>query len=71
MLLPGAHDLRFAVSDPCFEFWLLLHFEFTTAPFDGYSEVRDRLKSHWPEYKKGDAIPIDLFERLPKAVVGA
>lgn len=31
-------------SDPCFEFWLLLHFQFTTAAFTGPGDVLSRLR---------------------------
>jgi len=50
-----------AVSSPCFEFWLLLHFEFTTAPFRGTpggrsacEQVIQRLERHLPDYRKND-----------------
>jgi hypothetical protein len=47
------------VSVPCFEYWLLLHFHYTTAPFmaAGGKSAGDRvevaLKEFWPEYHKG------------------
>lgn len=49
-----------AVSVPCFEYWLLLHFNYTTAAFmsagnksagDG---VVDELKKYWSDYGKGN-----------------
>lgn len=45
-------------SVPCFEYWLLLHFEYTTAPFSAIggvsigTAVLRKLKEYWPEYEK-------------------
>lgn len=56
-----------AKSVPCFEYWLLLHFEFTTRPFHrtGKSSIADEvikeLKKYIPSYKKGDE---DIFSQL-------
>jgi hypothetical protein len=41
-----------AVSVPCFELWLLLHFEDVHAPIHR-DEVYERLKTHHPGYDKG------------------
>ena len=49
-----------AVSVPCFEYWLLLHFKYTTKPYaaTGNSSVGDavlkELKEVIPKYKKND-----------------
>ncbi|MEF8770988.1 RloB family protein [Candidatus Accumulibacter contiguus] len=47
-----------ANSVPCFEYWLLLHFTYTTAPYSavggtsaGAAVLKD-LKTYWPEYAK-------------------
>ncbi len=48
-----------AVSNPKFEYWLLLHFE----NGDGISndeELMNRLKKHLPDYEKGD-IQVNRF----------
>jgi hypothetical protein len=48
------------VSIPCFEYWLLLHFQYTTKPFSASgnssisNEVLKELKRVMPEYSKGD-----------------
>lgn len=41
-----------AVSNPCFELWLLLHFEQHTAYLSGYNSVRSRLGRHLADYDK-------------------
>lgn len=53
------------VSVPCFEFWLLLHFEYTSRPYGASGSnspcdnaIRD-LEVHVPGYAKGSA---DVFE---------
>lgn len=50
------------VSTPCFEYWLLLHFEFTAQQFQGMDggrsacgQVIRRLQGHLSGYKKNDA----------------
>lgn len=54
-------------SVPCFEYWLLLHFEYTTQPFarlpkkSPCDQVNDRLKQFLPDYAKGDR---DIFNKL-------
>jgi hypothetical protein len=48
------------VSDPCFELWLLLHFEDIRRPMSG-SDVQKRLKIHIPGYAKGST---DHYSRV-------
>lgn len=62
-------------SVPCFEYWLLLHFNFTTKPFEasgnGSSCVNliDELKKYLPDYEKGDDnIYSDLSGQMERAI---
>ncbi len=54
-------------SVPCFEFWLLLHFTYTTKPFDApagdsvCARVIEELKNHLSAYQKGDQ---DIFNKI-------
>jgi hypothetical protein len=54
-------------SVPCFEFWLLLHFTYTTRPFDAppgnsiCSRVIEELMNYLPVYQKGDQ---DIFNEI-------
>jgi hypothetical protein len=54
-------------SEPCFEFWLLLHFIDSDAPIVGKGQrssgqvALSRLKKHFPEYSKGAG---EVFSRL-------
>lgn len=59
------------VSYPCFEFWLLLHFGFTRAPFESANKVVQtlRTKTGMSKYAKGSASGLfkDLFPQLEEA----
>lgn len=70
----------FAITSvPCFEYWLLLHFAYTTQPFRGTTkaksvgdQVLDELKTYIPEYAKGDHGHFDaLLEQLSRAIAHA
>ncbi|MGW4369639.1 RloB family protein [Nocardia takedensis] len=45
-------DIDLAVSNPCFEYWLLLHFEQYDSALVSYKHVRGRLIKHVPSYDK-------------------
>jgi RloB-like protein len=71
-------DLVAITSWPCFEFWLLLHFSYTAAPFHraGKKSSGDRamvkLATHIPGYKKGSKnIYALLAPKLPNAIRNA
>lgn len=72
-------DKFFATNSvPCFEYWLLLHFEFTTKPYKGLpgnsacNQVLTVLKKHMPQYSKGDSNSFsDLRKRLDTALKNA
>ncbi len=61
-------------SDPCFEYWLLLHFQATTATFTGPNEVISRLRrcEGMADYQKADAgVFGHLQPRLDTALANA
>ncbi len=67
---------QLARSWPCFEFWLLLHFEYKRAPYarKGSSSPCDTcihdLRKHVPDYHKGDQTTFDaLWHLLQDAIV--
>jgi hypothetical protein len=47
-------EVHLIVSRPCFEFWLLLHFEYVSRPFATAQEVIDSLRGHVTDYDKAD-----------------
>jgi len=75
----GRGSKIFAIpSIPCFEFWLLLHFRYTTKPFDASpsdsicSKVIEELKRYLPAYRKGDSgIFNEIKDRLGDAITNA
>ena len=69
-----ARGIELARSWPCFEFWLLLHFQFSRKPFVAQGTrsacdecIRD-LSVHMPQYRKARA---DMFEELRNRVGSA
>jgi hypothetical protein len=66
-----AHGVRVVTSDPCFEYWLLLHFQYTTRPFTDYNHVVRSLKKHLPDYQKASDIQDSVLCRTPDAVKNA
>lgn len=65
-------------SVPSFEFWLLLHHEYTTQAFEALrgnsagNQVLERLKAHMPNYGKGSkGVFVELIDLLPNAITHA
>ena len=54
-------DVRLAISNPCFELWLALHFEDHTAPLDNRA-ARNLLRDHDKSSGKG----LDGSEYMPR-----
>ena len=68
-----------AVSNPCFEFWILLHFDYTTKLFGTSGDspcmdlIKNNLKVFIEDYEKGDrAIMLPIIKSgLEMAVANA
>ena len=71
--------IRAAISTPCFEYWLLLHFTFTNKPFQGTpggpsacQQVIRELETYIEDYRKADGgIYGRCREQLPTAIQNA
>ena len=64
-----ANRIQVGVSNPCFEFWLLLHDEHTTAPFDTCTDVITRIKERFfANYQKGAVCISPYIQKIPDAV---
>jgi len=63
-----SNHLKFAWSNPCFEFWLLLHFELIGRSFDGYAVLRPFLSKHIHYYEKTMDCLEQLAPRVPMAI---
>lgn len=61
-----------AISVPCFELWVLLHYERTDAPFDNCDNVIARVRDCKPGYAKADALVArQLVVHMDKAITNA
>lgn len=51
----GYHtELILALSNPCFEYWYILHFKKTSRSFQSSDEVKKELKKYYPSYSESD-----------------
>ncbi|WP_406545887.1 RloB family protein [Succinimonas sp.] len=72
MLSKASSKFTAITSVPCFEYWFLLHFEYTTKSFPSASAVISELKKHIPAYSKNNMRIFDtLKSRLQTAVQNA
>jgi len=60
--------LRLASSNPCFEYWILLHFEKVGRSFDGYAAIRPYVRQHIKDYEKKLICFEQLATRIPTAI---
>lgn len=70
--------LRAITSWPCFELWLLLHFKYTTRPFNPVgrksagARLLAELQKHYPTYEKGSSTAFsDTAVKLNEAMKNA
>lgn len=61
-------DVQLAISNPCFEYWLLLHFELCTAPLTRYDDARRKLVKHVPRYAKSGLCFTDFAAGVDAAI---
>jgi hypothetical protein len=61
-------DVNLAISNPCFEYWLLLHFELCAAPLTCFDDVRNRLTRHLPRYDKSRLCFADFAPGVDDAI---
>lgn len=60
--------IRLGMSNPCFELWYLLHFEYTTAIMKSYSDVQKKLIKYINDYDKTKDVYYLLKDRIDIAV---
>ena len=61
-------NVALAVSNPAFEFWLLLHFSETSSPFPDGPSCKRALRQHVPEYHETMNLFGVIENRIDKAV---
>jgi len=59
-------NYHLALSNPCFELWLWLHWR-TNRPFADRKECQKMLEREWPEFSKGNYDAAALMNMLPMA----
>lgn len=66
--LAEQNGVKMALSNPSFEFWLVLHFEKFTTTGTPRHKILSRLKNHIPRYAKGTSFKEILLPRVEAAV---
>ena len=67
-----ANRINVALSNPCFEFWLLLHDEYTTAPFEACAHVIRRIRDRYVGHYQKGKVPVERYiPKIPEAVLNA
>jgi hypothetical protein len=69
--LAADNGIEVALSIPTFEFWLLLHYEFTTKAFDGCEPATKALKKFIQQYEKGNLPLEELVGKVRTAITHA
>jgi RloB-like protein len=64
-----AYGISVALTNPCFEYWYILHFEKTAHRMQSSSEVIRYLRKHLPNYAKNDPKVIDSVYPNVKAAI--
>lgn len=73
--LPGKAIIEAITSVPCFEFWLLLHFEDTARPYSAVGgnsagdQIVSDLKQYMPSYEKGDGNAFELTSPMVEEAI--
>lgn len=64
--LSKVKNIKVLISNPCLEYWFLLHFEYTAKPFQDCSEAGALLKKSIRDYDKSEKFFVrnDLYRRL-------
>jgi hypothetical protein len=64
--------IKAIISNPCFEFWVLLHFERTDAPFERCDSALASVRTHMANYLKADSATMrQLMDRVGTAIENA
>lgn len=62
------NGLNVALTNPCFEYWLLLHFIDFGETNLSRQKMQSKLKRHLPNYEKGHDYTNDLVSKVPDAI---
>ncbi|MBQ7790583.1 MAG: RloB domain-containing protein [Bacilli bacterium] len=68
--LASKHNIKIVTSCPCFEVWLLLHYEYTTGYIDNESVI-SKLRKHNDKYEKNYNIYPEIKTYVNTAIANA
>jgi hypothetical protein len=66
--LASEFGISTCISNPCFEIWFLLHFQYSTASLDSYSDVKRELLKYLADYDKNKNVYDKLQLLQAKAI---
>jgi hypothetical protein len=69
-----SENIKIALSNPCFEYWLLLHFEKISPQMDAKKtkkELKKAFKKHYPQCKKCNLTFEELHPRIDTAIANS
>ena len=69
--LAESRDIQMAISNPCFEFWYLLHFQYTTKFLKDYPAVKTMLAGYLSDYEKSKDVYAVLSAHTEEAILNA
>ncbi len=61
-------SIKFIVSNPTFEIWILIHFKYTTKHFSSGSAVINELRKYIPDYEKSKDCYLECLNKQQEAV---
>jgi hypothetical protein len=69
--LASNEGIKIADSNPCFEYWLLLHEKYTTASLADKAVVKKEFKLYYKNFNEAWTPPEEFIKKLPTAVKNA
>ena len=65
------NGISILISNPCFELWYYLHFDFSTGFIKDYTSMREKLLPYLPDYEKNRDVYDQLCEKTERAIANA
>ena len=62
------NGISILISNPCFELWYNLHFEYSTGFIKDYPSMRDKILPYLPDYEKNKDVFDQLSEKTDTAI---
>lgn len=65
------YGINLAISNPTYEYWYLIHYQYTNKPFQNADEVINELSEHIPNYDKDMDVFSLVFDKTETAIKNA